>query len=101
MGGVDALPSQLFGLLYGQRLTDLEACHRMFMRCVGDQPRITCEDFGCETQITRALRWRMREIGVRNRGHTYAHGKRIGRCDGLKALWSLERFRVALLPLPL
>lgn len=98
----NALLSALFSLLYGQRLTDIEVCYKMFTRAVGDGLRITCSDFGCEiemsAQIVRSRRWRIKEIGIAYRGRRYDEGKRIGWRDGIKALWYLLHFRVLSLP---
>ena len=90
--------STTFNLLYNQTLTDVECCYKMFTREVRDRFRLTCDDFGCEielsAQIARAGRWRIYELGISYYGRTYAEGKKVNWRDGLKALWYLVRFRV-------
>lgn len=93
------LISLAFNLLYNQTLTDIECCYKMFTRAVKDQLRLTCNDFGCEVQISaqiaRAGRWRIYEVGISYFGRTYEEGKKVTWRDGAKALWYLVRFRLA------
>jgi glycosyltransferase involved in cell wall biosynthesis len=89
--------SLMFNLLYNQTLTDIETCYKMFTREVKEQLRLTCDDFGCEiqlsAQIARAGRWRIYELGISYYGRTYEEGKKVGWRDGVMALWYLVRFR--------
>lgn len=91
------LISLLFNALYNQTLTDVEVCYKMFSRDVKESLHITCNDFGCELQISAqmalARRWRIYEIGIRYFGRTYEEGKKVKWTDGVKALWYLLRFR--------
>ncbi len=91
--------SMMFNLLYNQTLTDIECCYKMFTRAVKERLRLTCDDFGCEiqmsAQIARAGGLRIYEVGISYYGRTYDEGKKIGWRDGLKALWYLIRFRVS------
>ena len=93
------LISVTFNLLYNQTLTDIECCYKMFTRAVKEQLRLTCDDFGCEVQISaqiaRAGRWRIYEVGISYFGRTYEEGKKVTWRDGVKALWYLVRFRLA------
>jgi len=90
--------SLAFNLLYNQTLTDIECCYKMFTREVFNGLRLTCNDFGCEiqlsAQIARAGRWRIYEIGISYFGRTYEEGKKIGWRDGVRAIWYLARFRL-------
>ncbi len=92
------LISLMFNLLYNQTLTDIECCYKMFTREVKDRLRLTCNDFGCEIQLSAQIalagRWRIFETGISYFGRTYEEGKKIGWRDGLKALWYLVRFRL-------
>ncbi|RAZ85640.1 glycosyltransferase family 2 protein [Mesorhizobium hawassense] len=91
--------SLTFNLLYNQTLTDIECCYKMFTRAVKERLRLTCDDFGCEiqmsAQIARAGGLRIYEVGISYYGRTYDEGKKIGWRDGIKALWYLIRFRVS------
>jgi glycosyltransferase involved in cell wall biosynthesis len=93
------LISLIFNLLYNQTLTDIEVCYKMFTRAVCDELKISCNDFGCEIQISaqicRARKWRIYETGIHYFGRTYAEGKKINWKDGLKAFWYILKFRVA------
>ena len=92
------LISLIFNLLYNQTLSDIEVCYKMFTRAVNETLTITCNDFGCEVQISaqicRARKWRIYETGIRYYGRTYAEGKKINWKDGLKAFWYLVKFRL-------
>ena len=90
--------SLAFNLLYNKTLTDIDCCYKMFKRDVMSRLRLTCNDFGCEiqlsAQIARAGRWRIYEMGISYFGRTYEEGKKIGWRDGVKAIWYLARFRL-------
>ncbi|MFD2055895.1 glycosyltransferase family 2 protein [Mesorhizobium calcicola] len=90
--------SLVFNLLYNQTLTDIECCYKMFTREVMSGLRLTCNDFGCEIQLSAQIalagRWRIYEMGISYFGRTYEEGKKIGWRDGVKAIWYLARFRL-------
>jgi hypothetical protein len=92
------LISFLFNLLYGQVLSDVEVCYKMFSRDVLKELRLNLDDFGCEieisAQIARAKRWRIYEVAISYYGRTYDEGKKIKWLDGLKALAYLVKFRI-------
>jgi glycosyltransferase involved in cell wall biosynthesis len=92
------LISLIFNILYNQTLSDIEVCYKMFTREVNSTLKITCQDFGCEVQITaqicRARKWRIYETAIHYYGRTYAEGKKINWRDGLKAFWYLIKFRL-------
>ncbi|MFM9427279.1 glycosyltransferase involved in cell wall biosynthesis [Variovorax sp. GrIS 2.14] len=97
--GANWLISAIFSLLYGTWLSDVETCYKMFSSEVNDALNITCNDFGCEVQISaqivRAGSWRISEVPVGYRGRTVEQGKKINWRDGLKALWYLVKFRLS------
>jgi glycosyltransferase involved in cell wall biosynthesis len=90
--------SLLFNALYNQTLTDSETCYKMFSRAVKDDLHLTCNDFGCEVQVSAqialARRWRIYEVGISYFGRTYSEGKKIDWRDGVRALWYLAFFRI-------
>lgn len=92
------LISLAFNLLFNQTLTDIECCYKMFTRDVLSRLRLTCNDFGCEIQLSAQIalagRWRIYEMGISYFGRTYEEGKKIGWRDGVKAIWYLARFRL-------
>jgi glycosyltransferase involved in cell wall biosynthesis len=91
------LISTIFSLLFDQTLSDVQVCYKMFTRQVKESLRITCNDFQIELQIgaqvARARRWRIYEVGIQYYGRTYDEGKKINWKDGVKALWSLIKYR--------
>ncbi len=93
------LISFLFNVMYNQTLTDIEVCYKMFTREVLESLSLSANDFGIEVQISsqiaRARRWRIYEVGIRYYGRTYHEGKKINWKDGVKALWYLLKYRFA------
>jgi glycosyltransferase involved in cell wall biosynthesis len=91
------LISLMFNILYNQTLSDIEVCYKMFTRAVSNELKLTCNDFGCEIQITaqicRARKWRIYETGIHYFGRTYDEGKKINWKDGLKAFWYILKFK--------
>jgi len=91
------LISFIFNVLYNQMLSDIEVCYKMMRRVVLESLRLTADDFGIEieisTQIARAGRWRIYEIGIAYYGRSYAEGKKINWKDGVKALFYLFKYR--------
>ena len=91
------LISFIFNVLFDQSLSDIEVCYKMFTRAVNDSIKITCDDFGCEVQLSaqicKARRWRIYETAIHYYGRTYAEGKKINWKDGVKAFWYLVKYR--------
>jgi glycosyltransferase involved in cell wall biosynthesis len=92
------LISFLFNVLYNQMLSDIEVCYKMFTNDVLRELKLSSNDFGIEieisSQIARARRWRIYEVGISYYGRTYSEGKKINWRDGLKALVYLVKFRI-------
>lgn len=92
------LISFLFNVIYNQTLSDIEVCYKMFTREVLESLTLTANDFGIEIQISsqlaRARRWRIYEVGIEYYGRTYLEGKKINWKDGVKALWYLLKHRI-------
>ena len=77
-------------------LTDMETCYKMFRREVLDLIHIEEDRFGFEPEITAkiaAAGCRVYEVGISYDGRTYADGKKIGWKDGVKAIWSIWKYR--------
>jgi glycosyltransferase involved in cell wall biosynthesis len=83
-----------FNLIYGQRLTDLTTCYKMFLR--DDAAGLSCDGFEfCEEVTARLVRRRRRlvEVPIRYAPRSMAEGKKIRWFDGLIALWTMLRLR--------
>jgi len=77
-------------------LTDMETCYKVMRREVIERMNIKSNRFGVEPEMTAKIAkagWRIYEIGISYSGRTYAEGKKIGWKDGLKALFTIIRFR--------
>src|SRR5215469_9708833 len=92
------LISIVFNVLYNQMLSDIEVCYKMFTREVLKHLVLTSDGFGFEieisSQIARAKRWRIYEVGISYYGRTYEEGKKINWRDGVRALLYLLKFRI-------
>lgn len=86
----------LTNLLYGARLTDMETCYKMFRTELIRSLTIDSNGFEIEAEITARLLRRgcsIREVPVSYKGRGYHEGKKIGWRDGIKAVWTLVRYR--------
>lgn len=87
----------LSNMLTGLKLTDMETGYKVFRREIIQAlaPRLRERRFGIEPELTARIArggYRVREVGIRYQGRTYAQGKKIGWRDGLRALWCIARY---------
>ena len=76
-------------------LTDMETCYKACRHEVLESFTIEEDRFGFEPEITAKLaraKWRIYEVGISYSGRTYAEGKKIGRRDGVRALYCIFRY---------
>jgi len=88
----------LTNVLYGSRLTDMETAYKMFRTSVVREIRLESHRFEIEPEITaKLLRMgnRIVEVPISYSPRTALEGKTIGMRDGILAIWTLLRFRVA------
>jgi len=89
--------SALFSIVFGQTLSDVETCYKMFRREVIEGVSLESDDFGIEIELSavfaRPKRWRLYECGISYYGRLKAEGKKIGWRDGVRALWYILKFR--------
>jgi glycosyltransferase involved in cell wall biosynthesis len=88
----------IFNLLYGQRITDLTTCYKVFSRDDAEASRLECDGFEfCEEITARLIRRgrRVAEVPIRYRPRSFHEGKKIRWTDGLKAVWTMLRLRFA------
>jgi glycosyltransferase involved in cell wall biosynthesis len=88
----------LTNLLYRGGLTDMETAYKAFRRDVIEGVRLTSLRFEIEPEITAKLLragQRIVEVPISYHPRTRQEGKKIGLRDGLLAMWTLLRYRVA------
>jgi glycosyltransferase involved in cell wall biosynthesis len=86
----------LFNLLYGQRLTDMETCYKLFRTTLLARLGIDNDRFDIDPEITaKVIRagQRIYEVPVSYAGRPYLAGKKIRPQDALSAVSTLWRYR--------
>jgi glycosyltransferase involved in cell wall biosynthesis len=85
-------------LLYGSALTDMETCYKLFRAEVLRGVTIRADRFDFEPEITaKVLRRGVRivEVPISYFGRDKAEGKKLSWRDGVAALWTLLKYRLA------
>jgi len=88
----------LTNVLYGGRLTDMETAYKMFRADVVRELRLESHRFEIEPELTAKLLrtgHRIVEVPIGYNPRTAAEGKTIGLRDGILAIWTLVRWRIA------
>jgi glycosyltransferase involved in cell wall biosynthesis len=83
-------------ILYNTTLSDMETCYKLFSRDSLKGIEIESAGFDFEPEITAKLlkkKVRIYEVPVSYAGREYDEGKKIVWMDGLKALWTLIKYR--------
>jgi len=83
-------------LLFGNRLTDMETCYKVFRREVVAGMRLRANRFDFEPEFTAKLlkrHVRIVEVPITFSPREYAEGKKIGPWDGVMAVWALLKYR--------
>ncbi len=86
----------LFNALYGQRLTDMETCYKLFRTALLCELGIDNDRFDIDPEITaKVIRagHRIYEVPVSYAGRPYLAGKKIRPQDALSAIGTLWRYR--------
>ena len=97
-----AVINAVFGLLYGSALTDIATCYKFAPREFLQSLTLKSEgfdlDFELAAKFVRSARHRnlrVAEVPVRYYPRSVAEGKKIGWRDGLRALWTVVKYRFA------
>lgn len=93
-GGV--LVTQVFNLLYGQRLTDEPTCYKAFRRKVLTELGFVSDGFEWEPEVTAKLARagvEIAEVPISYNPRVRSEGKKITWLDGVKAISVLVRIR--------
>jgi glycosyltransferase involved in cell wall biosynthesis len=86
----------LFNLIYGQRLTDMETCYKLFRTTLLERLGIDNDRFDIDPEITaKVIRagHHIHEVPVSYAGRPYLAGKKIKPQDALSAVRTLWRYR--------
>ncbi|EKD26881.1 MAG: dolichyl-phosphate mannose synthase related protein [uncultured bacterium] len=89
--------SLLTSILYGQWITDMETCYKLFPRSEAKSIRLKSKRFDFEPEITSKLLkkgLRIKEIPITTNPRGYEEGKKLNTFrDGIVAFWSLIKYR--------
>jgi dolichol-phosphate mannosyltransferase len=84
-------------LLYGRLITDTLTAYKIYPRQALASLEVKTHGFETDHELTAKLiraGYRIREVPVRYEPRSVAAGKKIRARDGVKAIWTLARFRV-------
>jgi glycosyltransferase involved in cell wall biosynthesis len=83
-------------VLFGNRLTDMETCYKVFRREVVEPMQLRANRFDFEPEFTaKVLKQGVRiyEVPISFNPRCYEEGKKIGAWDGVMAIWALIKYR--------
>ncbi len=84
-------------ILNKQKITDMETCYKVLKREVLDNIKIKSNRFEFEPEITAKILksgYKIHEIPIYYKVRSYEEGKKITILDGIKALYSLIKYRI-------
>lgn len=87
----------LTNLLYGSRLTDMETGYKLFTKEVIKKLKLSSNGFEIEPEITiksLKLGYNIVEVPIRTAPRGYEEGKKIGFWDGVKAVWTILKYKL-------
>jgi dolichol-phosphate mannosyltransferase len=89
--------SLVTSLLYGQWITDMETCYKLFPKKAVENIALRAMGFEFEPEITVKLLkkgYKILEIPITTKPRGYDEGKKLNTVrDGVKALWTLIKYR--------
>lgn len=90
--------SLVTSVLYGQWITDMETCYKLFPRSAVEKMTLTARGFEFEPEITAKLMkagFTIYEVPIQTKPRSYTEGKKLNTFhDGRKALWTLLKYRI-------
>jgi len=90
--------SLVTSVLYGQWLTDMETCYKLFPKKAISSIKLNAKGFEFEPEVTSKLLkqgYKIKEVSITANPRGYDEGKKINTFrDGAKALWSLIKYRL-------
>ncbi len=89
--------SFITSMLYGQWITDMETCYKLFPKDVVDSLHLSAKGFDFEPEITAKLLkkgYKIIEIPIVTKPRGYQEGKKLNALhEGPRALWVLCKYR--------
>jgi glycosyltransferase involved in cell wall biosynthesis len=89
--------SLVTSVLYGQWITDMETCYKLFPKNALSGIKLNARGFELEPEITSKLLkkgYKIKEVSIKVVPRGYDEGKKLNTVkDGLKAFWSLIKYR--------
>lgn len=89
--------SLVTSILYGQWITDMETCYKLFPKKAVKNMKLTAKGFEFEPEITAKLMkagYHIHEVPIQTKPRSYTEGKKLDTFrDGKKALWTLLKYR--------
>ena len=89
--------SLITSILYGQFITDMETCYKLFPRSAVSSMKLNARGFEFEPEITAKLLkkgYGILEVPIKTIPRGYDEGKKLNTIrDGSKALWCLFKYR--------
>jgi dolichol-phosphate mannosyltransferase len=89
--------SLVTSILYGQWITDMETCYKLFPKSAMDNVKLNARGFELEPEITSKLLkqgFKIKEVSITTNPRGYDEGKKLNTFkDGTKAIWNLFKYR--------
>ena len=88
--------SLLTSILFGQKVTDMETCYKVFKKEVINNMTIKSNRFEFEPEITAKILkkgYKIKEVPIYYKVRSYEEGKKITITDGIKALYYIVKYR--------
>lgn len=92
----NAISNWTFSLLWGDRITDINTCYKVFTRKAFDGITITAQNFAFETEVTiKFLKkgLKIKEIPIDYKARTREEGKKIRWSTALQMYWPILKYR--------
>lgn len=89
------LLSLLTSVLFGQLITDMETCYKVFTRRIYNRLNLTSNGFEIEVELTakiKSLGEHISEVPITTTPRNYQQGKKITYTDGIKAVYYLVKY---------
>ncbi|MDD3102399.1 MAG: glycosyltransferase family 2 protein, partial [Patescibacteria group bacterium] len=86
----------LFFLFYGQKITDPWTCYKVFKKSITQNLKLESNGFEMELEMTaKFLRrgYKILELPISYRSRTYTEGKKIKWIDGIKAIFTIIKYK--------